>query len=374
MTQWQKLLDKQQGMATRIQLVSAGLTRRALERELDDGRLRRAAQGLYVDRTPPSRGRHLLSGGRVDAGFVAEVRAAVLRLHGNAWAARLTAAVMWGFDLAEEPVLIDLNVPHGHRVRLGDDVRWKQSRQRNAELVVPVLGCDPIAVTSAVDTVLDCAQVLPLAQAVVVADSAMRRGACTRAQLRRAISARRGPFCGRLWRVLRWCDPDSGSVLESLLRVLLCVAGLAPTTTQYRVVDKGALIGRADFAWLVARLLVETDGRRWHDPDDVRDADRRRDNGFARLGWRVLRFTWAEVVHQPEQVVAAVRAALAWQDSPGCVHPALDGTSETPEVTTVPVIPSRTQPGWGSGSAPAAAASSHAPEPLSRPVRSRGSG
>jgi dephospho-CoA kinase len=54
--------------------------------------------------------------------------------------------------------------------------------------------------------------------------------------------------------------------------------------------------------------VVEVDGRRWH-PDPA--VDRERDNRLAELGWRVLRFTWADVVHRPEVVVAAVRAALA---------------------------------------------------------------
>jgi very-short-patch-repair endonuclease len=28
-------------------------------------------------------------------------------------------------------------------------------------------------------------------------------------------------------------------------------------------------------------------------------------------GWRVLRFTWAQIMFQPEMVIAAIRAALA---------------------------------------------------------------
>lgn len=89
-----------------------------------------------------------------------------------------------------------------------------------------------------------------------------------------------GPTCAPC------CDGSTSTaapVLESLLRVLLCRAGLAPPETQ-----------------LVLR-----------DPQDRRDHDRRRDNTCARLGWLVLRFSWADVAHRPEQVVGAVRAALA---------------------------------------------------------------
>ena len=311
MTTWQALLDQQQGMATRTQLADAGLTRRGLDRERLAGRLHRIAFGVYADRALPTRGEHLLTGGTPDPGFAAEVRRAVLRLPG-ACAARRTAAVLWGFDMLHEPAEVELDVPHGHRPPPIAGVQCRQARRSRVADVVPVAGCLALPVTSAVDTVLDCAAELPLSEAVAVADSALRRGACTRTQLRRAVSARRGlPFAGRLWRVVRWCDPRCGSLLESLLRVLLCEAGLRPPRTQHRIADAGVLIGRVDFAWPAQLLVVEADGRRWHDPADARDGDRRRDNGCARLGWRVLRFTWAEVVHEPEKVVAHVRAALA---------------------------------------------------------------
>jgi very-short-patch-repair endonuclease len=72
---------------------------------------------------------------------------------------------------------------------------------------------------------------------------------------------------------------------------------------------------RVDFCFRSARLVVEVDGARWH--QDVQ-RDRRRDNALARLGWRVMRFTWADVVHDSTRVVREIRAALA----PSCTHPA----------------------------------------------------
>ena len=75
----------------------------------------------------------------------------------------------------------------------------------------------------------------------------------------------------------------------------------------------GQILARADFAWPEAMLMLECDGQRWHDPDDARDRDRRRDNEAARLGWRVLRVTWDDVVNRPAYVVALVRDALTAQ-------------------------------------------------------------
>lgn len=303
MTAYQTLLEWQQGVATRAQLTSAGVTRRQLDRLLLERGLTRVGRALYRDGPPPSRGPHLLSGGRCDLGFVAEVRQALLAAGPGARAAGRTAAVLWRFDLIVEPVAVQLHVPHGRRPGPGA----RQSRRPSSALVVPVAGRAPLPVTSAVDTVLDCALELPLVEAVVVADSALRAGACTLGQLRRSAEARRGDVgSGRLRRVLRWCDPRSESVLESALRVVLCEAGLEPSAVQHQLGPH-----RLDLAWPEQRLAAEADGRRWHDPEDRRDADRRRDNDAVRRGWRVLRFTWREVVHDPAAVVSTVREALA---------------------------------------------------------------
>lgn len=219
--------------------------------------------------------------------------------------------MLWGFDMLVEPQVVELDVPHDRRRPVVPGSAVKRSRSSEVAQVAPVPGCSAVPATSALDTVLDCILDRPLREAVAIADSALRTGRCTLGQLRRAASARRGqPFCGRLWRVLRLVDPSCGSVLESALRVLLHEAGLGPFETQHEFREAGVLLGRVDFAWAEARLAVETDGRRWHDPADRRDSDRRRDNGWARKGWLVLRFSWAEVLHQPDEVVAAVREAL----------------------------------------------------------------
>ncbi len=117
-------------------------------------------------------------------------------------------------------------------------------------------------------------------------------------------------------RVLRLIDPESGSVLESMCRALLTLAGLAPEQTQL-VVRDGAdrWIGRVDFAWPEQRLVVETDGFAFHADRRSYRADRRRGNALVLAGWGVLRFSWEDVVEHPDEVVVAVRAALT--NSPG---------------------------------------------------------
>ena len=304
-----------QFLATRAQLRTAGLSRRALQAGMKSGDIVRICRGVYATRPLPDRGAYLLSGGVVDAGYLALVRSVLLRLGPEVCAGGRTAAVLWGFDLAVEPTQVELAVPVG-----GDRKLSGVAAIQHAELdivTLKVLDLEPVQVTSAVQTVLHCALLLPLAEAVVVADSALRRKAVTRRQLVKAAAQLRGtPGAVQVRQVIALSDPKSESVLESLLRVLLAQAGIAAPETQYDIRDGKVFVGRVDFCWPLLRLIVECDGRRWHDPDDARTGDRRRDNAFECLSWRVLRFSWAEVVHQPEYVLTQVRTCLeGWRSA-----------------------------------------------------------
>ena len=159
---------------------------------------------------------------------------------------------------------------------------------------------------------MDLCRILPLPEAVVVADSALRRGLLTVADLRGVLCGLppgRGP--GTVARAVALVDPCCGSVLESLLRVLLHVHGIRSPQAQLLVrARSGGVIGRVDFAWPDVGVVVEADGFAFHaDRRRYRD-DRRRGNALVLAGWRVLRFSWEDVVQHPDHVVACVRAAL----------------------------------------------------------------
>ena len=70
-------------------------------------------------------------------------------------------------------------------------------------------------------------------------------------------------------------------------------------------------IGRVDVCYPHARLVIELDGRRWHDSHLAREDDRRRDNALVVAGWRVVRITWRELMDDPAATVALVRRLLA---------------------------------------------------------------
>ena len=166
-----------------------------------------------------------------------------------------------------------------------------------------------VPVTAPARTVTDLARVLPLAAAVVTADSALRREALTPADLAAALGDTLGRGAGQLRRVGALVDPLSGSVLETLTRLVLVEAGLHPVT-QHVVRDGSLFIARVDFAWPAARLAVEADGFAYHSDREAYRRDRERLNQLERLGWRVLRFTWEDVMSRPEHVIALVRDCL----------------------------------------------------------------
>jgi very-short-patch-repair endonuclease len=182
---------------------------------------------------------------------------------------------------------------------------------------------DGLRVTTVVRTIVDLCRTLPLAESVAVTDSALRRRAVTLAGLRTALCALpAGRGRDAVARVLVLADPDCGSVLESLLRVLLHQRGLRPARSQLLVRSRsGALVGRVDFAWPDVGLVVEADGFAFHADRRRYREDRRRANALVLAGWRVLRFSWEDVVHDPDAVVACVRAALdAPVDARTAVH------------------------------------------------------
>jgi very-short-patch-repair endonuclease len=56
--------------------------------------------------------------------------------------------------------------------------------------------------------------------------------------------------------------------------------------------------------------VVETDGFAFHGDRDAFEADRARDALLQALGFRVLRFTYRQVVEKPAEVVRAVRRVM----------------------------------------------------------------
>jgi hypothetical protein len=170
---------------------------------------------------------------------------------------------------------------------------------------------DGTRVTQPARTVADLVGGRPLAHAVASADSALRVQLVTAAVLTDVLLGRRSPARQARRQVAALMDPRSGSVLESLLRVLLITSGLPSPLTQYEIRDRGRFVARVDFCWPGERLIVEADGFAFHSDRAAYRKDRERMNQLERLGWRVLRFTWEDIMSRPGYVVGTVSAVLA---------------------------------------------------------------
>lgn len=293
-----------QRLSSRQQLLRH-ITRDELRALRVEGLAAPVRRGVWSPVALPPVAEHLMSDGMLDLGYLATMRAVLLELGDRAVLGARCAALGWGWDLLVEPGAVEVVVTPGGMTKRDDVVFTQLTWQSVVRRRVRQL--DAVPVLSAVDTVLHCAVVLPLREAVAIADSAMRARSVTRRQLldgARAHHGKRG--YRRMRKVVEWSDPKCASVLESAFRVLVLEAGLARPQSQVQI--GGA---RVDFCWLALRVVVEVDGRRFHDPADSRNADRRRDHALVSSSWRVLRFSWAEIVHEPHYVLGVLRATLA---------------------------------------------------------------
>lgn len=98
------------------------------------------------------------------------------------------------------------------------------------------------------------------------------------------------------------------SVPESQVRVVLQLADIT-TVPQHVVRHAGRFVARVDLAVEGLRLAVEYDGRH-HGLGSQLSSDRLRHNRLVAAGWTVVYVT-ADQLHQPKQLVAVVRAAMA---------------------------------------------------------------
>ena len=262
------------GVAAYRDLRRLGVSRPALDRAVRGGRIDHAARGWYclADLDP-----QLLVAAR--CGGVVSCA---------------TAASVHGLAVLFAPARPHVTVPARRRQHLPGARTHRRDlapHERNG------------LVTSLLRTVLDCARCLPFPEAVVVADAALRAGLLV-ADLTTAAAATQGRGSGRVRQVATAADPSAESPIETLARLLFVAAGLSFRT---QVPIPG--IGRVDFL-LEGFLVVEVDGFAYHADRASYRNDRRRTNALTAAGYVVLRFSYEDLVHHPDRVLAAIRAVL----------------------------------------------------------------
>ena len=96
---------------------------------------------------------------------------------------------------------------------------------------------------------------------------------------------------------------------ESVLRAILVEAGFAVVPQWATTV--GGVTYHPDLADPFRGIAIEANSFAHHAAKADHDADCVRYNALVTGGWIVLRFTWEQVMFEPDQVVATVRAARA---------------------------------------------------------------
>jgi very-short-patch-repair endonuclease len=264
-------LERLGGIASARDLLEL-TTRRRLKKGVARGRIIQATRGRYCLPT-------------ADEALVAAARlTAVVALR--------SAAAAHGWELAVQPAKPELTVRRGRKVPADDraevSLRWANLADDQ------VVG----GVTTPLRIVVDCARVLPFPEALAIADSALRHGDVTPEDLEAIDVLGAGALAVR--RVLRHADGRAANPFESVLRALAIEAGLA--VEPQAGVDLGTGTIRPDLVCHGLRLVLEADSWTFHATREAHKRDCARYNLLVVRGWRVLRFTWEQVMHDPAYV------------------------------------------------------------------------
>jgi very-short-patch-repair endonuclease len=206
---------------------------------------------------------------------------------------------------------------HGWAVKSVPDRAWVTVRHKRhlrpvqREIVHPRwadLGKGEVrhGVTTPLRTVLDCARGLPFDEGLAVADSALRSGLVTRAELSASASGAAGPGARRVRRVAAHADGRAANPFESVLRALAIEEGFH-LTPQLQITDSG-LYALVDLGSEELRLAVEADGFEHHGTRKGLRKDCRRHTEFAVFGWSSLRFAFEDVMYEQAWVRWALRS------------------------------------------------------------------
>jgi hypothetical protein len=289
------LAARQHGVVGLAQLCKIGLGEDAVWSRCSAGRLHRVHQGVYAVGHPL-----LTRKGRL--------MAAVLACGEAAFISHRSAADLWGIAPTERRV-IDVASPTraGRRHHMLSVHRlWEPADE-------DVTSVDGIPCSSVARTLLDLAGVVNQSRL----ERAVERTEVLRLFDLREVDellARAGarPGTRRLRNALGPIRHDeiSRSDLERRFLALARRHSLPlPASNAWVSVPGGGF--EVDFLWDRERLVVETDGHRFHSTRTAFESDRRRDQLLVAAGYDVVRFTWRQVTDAPAEVATTLRALLS---------------------------------------------------------------
>ncbi|HEX2103825.1 MAG TPA: type IV toxin-antitoxin system AbiEi family antitoxin domain-containing protein [Solirubrobacteraceae bacterium] len=283
------LATRQHGVVARRQLRELGLSDGAIANRVAAGRLHRLHHGVYAL-------------GHAVLGARGRWSAAVLAAGPNAFLSHAAAGALWELR-ASAAVIVDVTiVGGGSRKRAG--LRIHRARDLTGQITMH----EGIPVTTPARTTLDLAATLqrrPLERLLDQAENTRLTDVASLDALARAHTGHRG--APRLLATLDTHAPGTTitkSELEERFLALCDHSGLPRPRVNAWV--EGLEV---DFLFPQQRLIVETDGYRFHHTREQFERDRHRDATLTRAGYRTLRFSHTQLTHEPTTAVATLRAA-----------------------------------------------------------------
>jgi very-short-patch-repair endonuclease len=273
------LAEEQHGIVTRAQLLELGWSAGAIDGRVQRGTLRPLHVGVYAlaHRAVRDEGRWL-------AAVLACGRGAALS-HGS-------AARLWRMSSVPGEAAVHVTLPRARRRRPG--IVAHRAGLTGADVTTH----RGVPVTTPARTLVDLADVVSYEALRAIADRGVRLDASAVRRAQGRAPNRRGR--GALARLLGddGSELRTRSALERRLRRLAADAGLPAPLVNVRLEGR-----ERDFAWSAQRLVVEVDGHAFHAPRGAREDDHERDAELVAAGWRVLRFTAAQIFGDPAAVV-----------------------------------------------------------------------
>jgi very-short-patch-repair endonuclease len=285
------LLDSQEGVVARPQVLALAGGTKELRRLLRRERLIPLQRGVYVNHTG-------------EATWRQRVWAAYLSCPGAALAGRTALAWM---KAVPEPRTLELAVEHGRRVTppVGALVRQVDGLERRCKLEV-----EPRMLRFE-EALIDVAAGAHRRDSglVLIMDSIQQRRT-TVARLRSTLESR-SRVAHRAWLMAALDDVETGSfsLLErGYVARVERPHGLPNSKRQVRSVDVRARY--RDLEYVDQRVIVELDGMAGHTATADRRADMDRDLHAAAQGRTTIRLTWRHVEGDPCRTAALVARAL----------------------------------------------------------------
>lgn len=284
----------QHGVIERGQILAAGRSVDEIREDLRRGRLRPLHRGVYM----VGHGA-LTERGRWMGAVLACGQGAALS---HRSAARLHGLIAWN------PGRAAVSVPVRRRARPPGVAVHRI--QRIEPVVNDAIPCTPVA-----RTIIDLAAISRRRTLEKVVEEAGIREILDIRAIHAVLETIARPRGVRLLRsVLDDFRPGTTLTKSGLEEAMLAHcrhAGLAPPVVNLDVALLDGTSVEVDFHWPEHRVIVETDGNRYHATHPTRRRDRAKDRALQLAGWVVLRVPEEDLAERPDLILADLQVALA---------------------------------------------------------------